>query len=137
MVADRGVRRGRSDVPARHHWHNAPMQRLARWLGPRDGVLIIVSVAIGVVVGYVDSQPSWDDTGITVALLLLTSAMAAGLSGRRPWLWALLIGIWPPLFEIGGPAGLWSLTAVLVASIGAVAGYAAVRVAEPAADELP
>ncbi len=111
------------------------MQRLAGWIGPRDALLVAVAVGIGVVVGYFDSQPSWDDTGITVALLLLTSAMVAGLSGRRPWLWALLIGIWPPLFEITGPAGLGSLTALLVASIGAVAGYAAVRVAEPAADE--
>lgn len=109
------------------------MQRLASWIGPRDALLVVVAVGIGVVVGYFDSQPSWDDTGITVALLLLTSAMVAGLSGRRPWLWALLIGIWPPLFEIGGPAGLGSLAALLVAAVGAVAGYAAVRVAEPAA----
>ena len=27
-----------------------------------------------------------------MALLLLASAMAAGLSGRRPWLWAVLVG---------------------------------------------
>ena len=141
MVPDRDAgrvgSRGRSELPPRHRWHNAPMQRLAGWIGPRDGVLIIVAVAIGALVAYFDSQPTWDDTGITVALLLLTSAMVAGLSGRRPWLWALLIGIWPPLLEIGGPAGLGSLVALLITSIGAVAGYAAVRVAEPAADQLP
>ena len=109
------------------------MQRAAGWIGRRDGILAIGAVAIGLAIGYVDSQPTWDDTGITVALVLLTSGMVAGMSGRRPWLWALLVGVWVPLFEIGGPAGLGSLAALLVAAVGAVAGYAAVRVAEPAA----
>ena len=87
---------------------------------------------IGVVIGYVDSRPSWDDTAITVSLILLTSAMVAGISGRRPWLWALLIGGWVPLIEMWGRSGPASLIAMLAAGVGATAGYALVRVAEPA-----
>ncbi len=108
------------------------MQRAAGWIGRRDGVLAIGAVVIGLAVGYVDSRPTWVDTGITVALVLLTSGMVAGMSGRRPWLWALLVGVWVPLFELTGTAGAASLAALVVAAVGAFAGYALVRVAEPA-----
>lgn len=108
------------------------MQRAAGWIGPRDGILAIGAVVIGLAVGYVDSRPTWDDTGITVALVLLTAGMVAGMSGRRPWLWALLVGIWVPLFEITGAAGAASLAALAVAAVGAFAGYAVVRQATPA-----
>ena len=56
------------------------MQRGRQWIGRRDGLLAVVAGTIGLTLGYLDSRPSWDDTGITVALLLLSSAMAAGLS---------------------------------------------------------
>ena len=54
--------------------------------------------------------------------------MAAGLSGRWPWLWAMLIGAWVPVLEIGGRAGPASLAALLIAGVGAAGGYALVRV---------
>lgn len=108
------------------------MRQLAGWMGRRDGLLAVAAVAIGASLGYFDSQPTWDDTGITVSLLLLTAAMVAGFSGRRPWLWALLVGGWVPLFEIGGSGGAASLAAPLVAALGAFGGYALVRAAQPA-----
>jgi hypothetical protein len=104
------------------------MDAVGRWIGVRDGLVGLVVVAIGLALGYLDSRPSWDDTGITAALLLLTSAMSAGLSGRRPWLWALLTGIWIPVFELGGTGGLASLAALAVSALGAVGGYLLVRV---------
>jgi hypothetical protein len=106
------------------------MSRVIR-IGLRDALLAVAAATIGLAVAYFDSQPTWDDTGITVALILLTSAMVAGLPGRRPWLWALLIGAWVPLFEITGSAGLASLLALVAAAVGAAVGYALVRVAEP------
>ena len=96
------------------------MRRLGQWFGLRDGLLAVASTGLGLVVGYLDSRPTWDDTGITVALLLLTAAMAAGLSGRRPWLWALLIGVWVPILEIRGAGGLASLSALAVSAVGAL-----------------
>jgi hypothetical protein len=107
------------------------MQAAGHWIGRRDGLLALVAGAIGLRLGYLDSRPSWDDTGITAALLLLTSAMAAGLSGRRPWLWAFLIGVWIPLLEIRGAAGLASLGALAVSTVGAFGGYFLVRVSPP------
>ena len=113
-------------------WQNASLQRIAGWIGRRDGPLALAATVIGVVIGYLDSRPSWDDTGITAALLLLTSALVAGLSGRRPWLWALLIGIWIPLFEVRGAAGLASLAALALSALGAFGAYLLARVSGPA-----
>jgi len=120
-----------SRICKQDHWQNAPMQAAGHWIGRRDGLLALVAGAIGLTLGYLDSRPSWDDTGITAALLLLSSAMGAGLSGRRPWLWALLTGIWIPLFEVLGAAGLASLAALGVSTIGAFGGYLLVRMSQP------
>lgn len=108
------------------------MDRVAGLIGRRDALLAVAGAAIGLALGYVDSRPTWDGAGITVSLILLTSAMAAGLSGRRPWLWAVLIGAGVPIFEIPGRGGPASLVALLVAAVGAAIGYALARVAEPA-----
>jgi hypothetical protein len=104
------------------------MQATGQWIGRRDGLLALVAAAIGLTLGYLDSRPSWDDTGITAGLLLLTSAMVAGLSGRRPWLWALLIGIWIPLLEVWGAAGLASVAALAISTVGAFGAHLLVRV---------
>lgn len=111
--------------------HNERVQRLAGWIGRRDPLLAVAAVVIGLGIGYVDSRPTWDDVGVTVSLLLIASAMVAGLSGRRPWLWAVLVGAGVPAFEIPGRGGPASLAALLVAAIGSAIGYALARVAEP------
>jgi len=106
------------------------MGRIAGWVGRRDALLAVASILVGLSIGYVDSRPTWDDAGITVSLILLTSAMAAGLSGRRPWLWAVLIGAGVPAFEITGRGGPASLVALLIAALGSAAGYALAGVGE-------
>ena len=118
--------------PRQCGWQNGCVSSLADWIGRRDAVLAIAAAVIGLAIAYVDSRPTWDDTGITVSLILLASAIVSGLSGRRPWLWALLVGAWVPLFEISGSGGAVSLIALLVAAVGAVVGYLLRRVAQPA-----
>jgi hypothetical protein len=119
-------------ISKQDHWQNAPVQATGQWIGRRDGLLALVAAAIGLTLGYLDSRPSWDDTGITATLLVLTSAIVAGLSGHRPWLWALLIGIWIPLLEVSSAAGLASLSALAVSSLGAFGAYLLVRASGPA-----
>ena len=58
-----------------------------------------MTIAAGLVVAFVDSRPTWDDTGITVATMLLSSGLLTLLGYRRPWLIALAIGLWMPLYE--------------------------------------
>ncbi|MFI5261488.1 MAG: hypothetical protein ACHQZR_02890, partial [Candidatus Limnocylindrales bacterium] len=61
-----------------------------------------------------DSRPGFDATGLTVWLLLTGTLAVTAASGRRPWLWTLLVGVWTPLVEIAGPGGLASLAALVV-----------------------
>ncbi len=85
------------------------------------------AAAAGVAIGFLDSRPGWDDTGITAGLLILAAGLVAGISGRRPWLWAILVGAGTPLFEIptgGSPA---SLAALGFAAVGALVGWLVAR----------
>lgn len=104
------------------------MQHPAAWIGRRDARLAVPATAIGLAVAYVDSRFTWDDTGVTFMLILLAAAALTALSGRRPWLWALLVGAWVPIFELGGRAGAASLLALVAAAIGSAIGYALNRV---------
>ena len=89
----------------------------------RDTVLAAAGLVIGLTIAWFDSRPTWDDTGITIAVLLLSAGMLAGLSGRRPWLWAILVGAWTPLLEIPLDGEWLSLIALAAAGIGAALGY--------------
>jgi hypothetical protein len=63
-------------------------------------ILFTVAVSLGLLLGYLDSRPTWDDTGISAGLLFISSGILGALGPRRPWLWALCVGIWIPLFGI-------------------------------------
>ncbi len=94
-------------------------------------VLLLLAVGLGLAIAWVDSRPHWDDDGITAGMLLL-SAGALGLMGpRRPWLWALGIGLWVPLYlvvqrpSIGNVLGGFAILGFPMA--GAFAGMAVRR----------
>ena len=84
-------------------------------------VLIAVSITLGILIGYVDSRPTWDDTGVTVVSLFLVTAAFGALAPQRPWRWALCVGVWIPLFEMPG-ANYGSLMALVIAFLGAYTG---------------
>ena len=94
---------------------------------PADRLLVPVAIVLGLGVAWLDSRPGNDATGVTVVLLLTGALAVAAVSGRRPWLWAVLVGIWTPLSELSGAAGLASLAALVVAAVGAAAGYGLAR----------
>ena len=115
-------------ISKQDHWQNAPMQATRQWIGRRDALLALVAVSIGLTLGYLDSRPSWDDTGISSGLLLLTSR-----HGRQP--------LRSPPLAVGAPdrhldlrcsrsrASLaWRpLPALALSSIGAFGAYLLVR----------
>lgn len=94
-------------------------------------LLFAVGLGLGLSIGYVDSRPSWDDTGITAGLLLLCTTMLGGLAPQRPWLWALCVGLWIPVFEIYNSSHYGSLLALAVAFIGAYGGMLVRRAVLP------
>ena len=100
-----------------------------RALGPRDDRLLTpIATFMGLGIAWLDSRPGYDATGVTVVLLLLGAMAVAAASGRRPWLWAVQVGVWVPLFEIGGPTGAASLAALVVTISGAAIGYVIARI---------
>lgn len=90
-------------------------------------LLFILSVVVGNVLGllivWLDSRPHWDDAGIS-AFLLLIAAFICGLLGRRhPWIVALSVGVWIPLYGIVSSFNTGSLIALIPAFIGAYLGF--------------
>ncbi|HEX4037479.1 MAG TPA: hypothetical protein VHX37_05420 [Acidobacteriaceae bacterium] len=72
----------------------AEKNRMLHW------VLLATAVTLGLAIAWVDSRPHWDDAGITAGMLFLSAGLL-GLTGpRRPWLWALGIGLWIPLWMV-------------------------------------
>jgi hypothetical protein len=91
------------------------MNRLEAWG-------LALGVAAGVAIAYVDSRPGWDDTGVTAAAILVSSATVAVMAARRPWLTALAVGVWIPLVGILSTRNYGSLLALAIAFAGACAG---------------
>ncbi|MDQ2933503.1 MAG: hypothetical protein M3R49_00725 [Chloroflexota bacterium] len=93
----------------------------------REPLLAVVAVALGVAIAWVDSRPSWDDTAITAISLLGAAAIIAAVSGRRPLVWAVLVGAWTPMLEIPASGDPASLLALGFAVAGSLIGYGLVR----------
>src|SRR6266545_1737448 len=86
-------------------------------------ILFAIAVLAGLFSAYVDSRPTWDDTGILVGGLLLVSGLLTLLGHRRPWLIALAIGIWIPLHDIYLSHDFRLLVILLIPLIGAYSGW--------------
>ena len=90
-------------------------------------VLLVIAVIAGLLFAYVDSRPTWDDTAITIGVILLTCGVLALIGFQPPWLLALAVGVWIPLYEIPTAHAYASLIALVVACIGAYGGWAVRR----------
>ncbi|MFZ0631542.1 MAG: hypothetical protein WA399_08855 [Acidobacteriaceae bacterium] len=96
-----------------------------------DAILLLLALAVGLAIAWVDARPHWDDSGITAGMLLLSAAVLGLIGPRRPWLWALAIGLWVPLHlivqkpSIGNVLGGFVILAFPMA--GAYAGMAVRR----------
>jgi len=86
-------------------------------------ILLAIAIVAGLFFAYIDSRPTWDDTGITVGVILLTSGLLALIGFQRPWLLAFAIGLWLPLYEIITTHAYTSIVALVIAFIGAYGGW--------------
>jgi hypothetical protein len=85
-------------------------------------VLLIVSIVAGLVIGYIDSRPHWDDTGITVGMILFASACLGFIMPRRAWIWAIALSVWVPVWNVVLHNTYSSLVALPIAFTGAYLG---------------
>ncbi|MET1232390.1 MAG: hypothetical protein ABWY52_06030 [Candidatus Limnocylindrales bacterium] len=97
----------------------------------RDALAVVAAITGGLAIAWIDSRPGWDDTAISAGLLLLAAGLAAALSGRRPGLWAALVGLPTPLVEIARGGDPAALAALAFAALGAAVGYSVGRVVAP------
>lgn len=89
-------------------------------------ILVLVGVAAGLFLTYVDASPHWDDTGIIAGGLILSAGLLTLLGQRRPWLVALAVGVWLPLRYILFVNHDFSMLIVFLFPLaGAYAGWAA------------
>jgi hypothetical protein len=106
------------------------MTRLASTAATLDRRTILASalaVLAGTAVAFMDSRPGFDDTGVTAVALFGAAALTAAIGGRRPLLFALLVGVWTPLVEIPAGGSTGSLLALVFAAAGATVGCLARR----------
>ena len=94
-------------------------------------VYLPISVAMGLLIAWVDARPNWDDAGITAGLLVLSSGLLGLLAPRRAWIWALGIGIWIPLHAIVTTHNFTALVALAFPFVGAYAGMGVRRLTGP------
>jgi hypothetical protein len=92
-----------------------------------ERLLLPLSAAGGIAVAWIDSRPHWDDTGVTVGLLVLLAAACGMRAPRRAWRWGLAVGIWIPLHAIVARGDFLMLIVLAFPLAGAWAGAAARR----------
>ena len=130
----RGLSQKEAEREAVARYGDAPMVA-AKFASQRNRtlhwILLGVAILLGLAIAWVDSRPHWDDTGITAGSLLLSAGLLGLIGPRRPWLWALGIGLWVPLYlfvdkpTLGSALGGCVILAIPMA--GAYAGMAVRR----------
>jgi len=127
---DAGVRRGlstdESERQALNRFGSVKEVSLAFEKERNDvmqNLLLGIAVMAGLFSAYVDSRPTWDDTGLLVGGLLLVSGLLTLLGHRRPWLIGLTVGIWIPLYEIFKTHDFMMLVILLIPMVGAYIGW--------------
>jgi hypothetical protein len=91
-------------------------------------ITAILSTLAGMAIAIIDSQPGWDDSGITAGMLFIASAIAGFVSPKRFWLWALLIGIWLPVAAISRNGDVTMLIVLIFSFGGSVSGFLISRI---------
>jgi len=89
-----------------------------------DWLFLAVAIILGLIIAWIDTRPSWDDAGITAAMIIIAAGVVGFLAGKRPWIWALAVGIWIPLWNIVTTNSFGSLIVIIISFIGAYAGTA-------------
>ena len=88
----------------------------------RTILILLAAAATGVGLAYVDSRPTFDDTGVLAAGIFAASGLFGALLPRLAWLVALAVGGWIPLHNAVVNQNYASLLALAFAFAGAYAG---------------
>lgn len=84
---------------------------------------VLFACVFGIAIAWIDSQPNWDDSDISAFTVLLVSMLAGYMAESKPWLIALAVGIWIPIYGIISVQNFGSLLVLLPGFIGAYTGW--------------
>lgn len=79
---------------------------------------LFLSVVSGISIALIDTSKNWNDTGITVFLVLISSIIAGATNPKHAWLWAIIIGGVIFSFNVIKAGNYGSAGAIAVAFIG-------------------
>jgi hypothetical protein len=96
-----------------------------------NGLWLAGALACGALLAWLDSGPGWDDTAVTVGLLLIGAGVFGALRPAWAWAAALAVGGWIPIVEIPGTGKFAPLAALAFALAGAYGGAFARRLVNP------
>lgn len=99
---------------------------MAQWsetMNHRTSVVVAIAVGVGAVVGFVDSRPTWDDTGVTAGALLMVALVLAWIRPGAAWMIGLSLGLPVVLFNVITHGGFGSVLAIAFSMAGAYIGY--------------
>jgi hypothetical protein len=85
-------------------------------------ICLSCALIFGLLIAWMDSSPNWDDAGITAGTLVFITGILGLIAPERPWLWALAVGIWIPLYGIMARADFSMLVVLIFPFAGAYAG---------------
>ena len=100
------------------------MPEATRSNAPVLSVRTALALALGLGLAWVDTRPTWDDTGVMAFLVLIVSA-AAGAAGVRPWLAAACVA--GPIAVAGLSKGNVGTLLALVLAYAAASTVALIR----------
>jgi hypothetical protein len=86
-------------------------------------VVVVVALVAGAVIGFVDSRPTWDDTGVAAGALFLSALVLACIRPRAAWLIGLAVGLPVVLFNVIAHGNFGSFLAIAFSLAGAAIGY--------------
>lgn len=86
-------------------------------------IVLLLATITGLAIAWIDSRPNWDDTGISVMMVLLASTLFGYISPQKPWLTALAVSVWISLASIAISNNFGALIALIPGFIGAYFGY--------------
>lgn len=92
---------------------------------------LMVSVAAGLLIEWIDSRPNWDDTGITATLLFVVAAAIGYYYKKYPLVWGLAVGMWVPLLGTIRSNDYLMLIVLVFGLTGSFSGYIIRKIVTP------
>ena len=86
-------------------------------------IILLLATLTGLAIAWIDARPTWDDTGISVGMILLAATIFGYFSLRKPWLTGLAVSIWIPLYGMATTHHVETLIALIPGFAGAYLGY--------------